>query len=325
MRSHQPRQEFPDDDSRAATPSTLDAFCVTLSHLGFRAEGLIDKGTVERPEDCILVNTAAGIVGVVDGVDGFFPPSVERPMYFDQTGGQFVGSHLNSVMQAASSEDSLRQLVIDGNRALGEILEAAGLDLRESEKVPGAVGVIAKVDRKAEVIHLVCWGDVLALWQNFQGEVFHSRNQVLAHDLEYETVVAELMTKYNGDRSRMWEEYIPILTPARRERVNNPHHDKGFGLFNGQEEFGQMIQEIVLPMDRVHSLMLVGDGFVGRTALRDIDTHATRILSSFREQGLHQILQGVRAEQESQKRTSHVHLPEATAFGMTRTGEDVWG
>lgn len=220
--------------------------------------GLFDQGTVKVPEDIAIARPP--FFCVLDGTSGVFYPGREPTLYGDgKTGGQLSGDIVKSVIESASPNTTLQEVLSLANDLIAKAHVGMGLNLSQPGTLGGVVGVIAKVG--AEQTEIAQWGDCFYHLVTKTGQTFLAENQVFAHDKEMRDVIAQLMIKHHGDRGAMWREFGPLLIEKRNEQINRADQ-LGYGFLCGQPDFIDRINYLTVPTADVSQLTLFTDGFV---------------------------------------------------------------
>lgn len=247
--------------------------------------------------------------GVFDGISGVYLPHEGPKSIHGQTGGQFAVHTLCHVFMGAPISYSPYEILTNANAYLAQEAQVSGLNLTETEFLPSAAFVVAKVsDDQAEIIQ---GGDCLAVWETENGFRGATVNKAYSYEKNLLEIIARLMKKHGGDRKKMWCEFAPILWQQRRQHINV---ENSFALFNGQFNFTKCWQ--VYKIKKLKTLILFSDGLVPFEWTETPELLALGVFPLFKNGGLARILDFSRRAALSNKAETHEDFPEATAIAI---------
>lgn len=257
------------------------------------------------------INGTCLIAGVLDGVSGLYLPSEGPELFNGKSGGQVVCEIVNQIVATAKPEENLEDILFRANAEMRfHFFMRKGVSLERSDLLPGAAFAIAKINR--ESIEIIQGADCIAVWQRRNGRVSFTKNQVFPHELEWRQLIENLLQKYQGDRNKVWEELIPVLSRGRLQRVNQKG---GYALLNGQLHIEECWQRVILLRQEVKTVLLFSDGLIpfSESGKKNL---GKQIMESFRQKGLQGILAKTREVEEIEKEKSHIDHAEASAIAI---------
>lgn len=276
-----------------------------------RVHSHFDSGTATILEDALII--APPFFGVLDGVSGLYHPR-EGPRWFDGvSGGQEIVRIVAAEFLKAQASEPLDHILRKANAAIRQFAEGAGIPLDRSDLLPGAQFVVAKVGDDA--VEMTQCGDSLAVWAFSDGRVGAFLNQTYAHERSLVAILDNLREKHQGDRDRIWEEYLPISARARRERANRGG-DNGYAVLNGQPQGEELWARVTLPRDELSLLLLFTDGLVTLEETNDPAAMAGLILGRYREGGWVSVFKRIRDWEDELKGMRHIDHAEATGVAL---------
>ncbi len=276
---------------------------------------IYEQGTVHDHdrEDLLLLPSLFQepmIFGVLDGVSA---PYVGEPVRYEgKTGGQVVCQIVSETIHRYGPGLPLTPLLAKANIFIRRFAKANGLDLLRSDLLPGATFALARITTAA--IEIIQGGDCLIVWQYTDERIGTTINQAYRHELELRMRFAELLAKHQGNRLETWQEFIPVLSQLRRERVNQKWN--GYALLNGQPAVAKRWEHRFLDRKNVARILLLTDGLYEPYFMPN-DSHLVgrRIITLYESGGLVAVLANSRAAEELEK-SSHIGQAEATGIAI---------
>jgi len=266
-----------------------------------------NQGTTEFSEDGLIIGNP-NFLGVTDGMSAVYLPQKGPKMFHGMTGGQLAS---NIVMREFSQirVSGLAESLERANAKLAVILIDRGYDLTDSAVLPGTCFAVAHLREKE--IDIIQAEDCLAVWETKNGKKSGTRNQAFECEKSLRAKIAELMRKHERNKEKMWQEFLPILVEARRKSVN-----KEFAVLNGQQDFEEHWQRIVLNTEELKTMILFTDGFVDFCWTENPEDLAKRLIGYYKVSGLWGILEETREANIANRFSSHEVFPEATALSI---------
>ncbi|MDP3948017.1 MAG: hypothetical protein Q8Q41_05010 [bacterium] len=298
---------------------------------------LYDQGSSQYREDGLYAGTR--IFGVADGVSAPYN-KWNPPMLFDgQTGGEMVARVFERKLALTDRDGfagyglaGLPNMARDVNFVVGEIQKGRGLSLDCPEDLAGATFAMVWVtEHEVEIIQA---GDCFALWVTTGGGVGITTNQVRRHDTAMNALILNIQREIAAERgldlesvddqrrgeirTEMWRQFYEPLKAARREDVNNPKSQRGYGLLNGQLALEQMWFHGALPRAMLKTVLLFSDGMVPWERMKDQPevAIAKEVYQTFTSGGLSKVLGVARGIEEATKASSYANAAEATAISI---------
>ena len=272
---------------------------------------IYSQGSARIPEDGIVFQPP-NFYGVIDGISGIYLPYEEPRLFDGRTGGQLVSHVISRAFGSSLAEDSLEEIIRRANTLIYKLSNANGLSIIESEFLPSAAFVTAKIAEKS--IDILQGGDSLAVWLMKDGTTGATSNKTFDYEKGLLDTIALLMEKHKHDRQKMWEEFRPILIGKRRTSINTTQG--GFALINGQEEVENFWQKVILQREEVMLLILFSDGFVPFEWTRDEESLAKKVVHLYQGGGMYAVLEETRQIAKRKKFSSHEDYAEATAVAI---------
>jgi len=270
---------------------------------------LHDQGTADASEDGLIFYPPR-LFGVTDGVSGVYLPEEDPKLFDGKTGGQLTSQTICAFVFDMFDKDLATPLK-HANIKLSEYIIANHVNVEDSAFAPGACFVVARIDN--EEIEIIQGGDCMAVWEYRNGEVMGIAHQNYQYEQFLLDTIEELMKKHNGDKSKMWAEFRPILIEKRRAYYNKPD---GICILNGQPTFAEFWQQGMIGRISLKTLLLFSDGFVDFLWTESADGLATRVMDYYRQGGLQSVLSETREWADQKISKTHEDYQEATAIAI---------
>ncbi len=279
-------------------------------------EAISSQGTAERQEDGLIL-IPPGVFGVFDGFSAPYS-DMHPPTLFDRmSGGEMVREVVLRTFYSATSHSSLRELILEANRIVGETQIARGIPIDRADLLAGASFVFVRIG--SESVEIIQAGDCLAVCAYTSSEIGVTKNQVYFHEIEALRAIAELMDKHRGDRGKMWVDFVPVLSSLRQRDINQRSIKTGYAALNGQPALRECWQETRVSTAGLRLLLLFSDGLVSfpETAGGRNTAMAKRLVSDYKERGLGYILRERRKQEEKDAERAYIARAEATAIAIS--------
>jgi len=277
-----------------------------------RIETIYSQGTAERQEDgCVVYNPFFGVV------DGFSASASFRSIRFKESSGETITKLILEIFRSAYSDKTnsdLEKIILQANYNVRELQKALRILMGRADQLAGASFVFVKIGE--ETIEIIQGGDCFAVWSYGSGECGATKNQAYLHVAANLQTVAALMEKNNGDRIKMWREFLPILSSRRKRDINNPDIESGYAVLNGQPAVARCWQRLEIPVAGLQFLLLLSDGFNPYYAESAEETRmAGRLIFDYGKVGLGGILE-IKRRAERENKLSYTDQEEATALAV---------
>ena len=279
-----------------------------------KVQKLFDQGDAKVIEDGSFL--CQPFFGVLDGVSPSYTPKEGPKKYHGLSGGQTVVEIVTNTFSSSypirdlSDLDSLLQ---KANEEVRKWALLPNLPIEQTDKLPATALAVVFVGEKA--IEIVIAGDCVAIWQMKDGKTGASENRTFFSEKEQEDKFAKLMRKYDGNRQKCWEEFIPFQDWSYRT-YRNKLVSNGFGVLNGQPEFFLLLQRFRLPKEEIKTLILATDGFVPMEMTKNSDLLSKKVLEIYALGGLPKLLSDTRSAEKAKHGTSWTTDREATAIAI---------
>lgn len=278
----------------------------------WRILALFDKGDAKYQEDFLILSNP--FFGVLDGVSAIYDPAVGPKIYHNQyTGAQMVGRIVCSVFANAAETESLERLMYQANQNVRNFALQNALPTDDASRLPGVAFAITKIS--SQWIEIIQGGDCFAVWVKTSGKIGCTPNQCLLGERQGQNVFRKLMAKYQGDRTRAWQDYVPHFAARQKELANNPLVG-GLALLNGQDTVFTSARRWTFHREEIRLLLLFTDGVIPFPDTENAERLGKMVINRFREGGLLGILHHARKYESNNKKDSHVDHAEASAIGI---------
>lgn len=276
-----------------------------------RIEALYDQGTAKHQEDGFVVNPPFFSV-----VDAFSPPYVPDASALPRHGneaskGEITRQLILEKLYSAHPSSALGAIILRANERIALFQNPS---LIRTDLLAAACFVFVKIGK--ETIEIIQGGDCLAVWRYNSGEYGATKNQAYPHVSANLQTITALMEKNNDDRTKMWQEFLPILSSRRLRDINNPDIESGYAVLNGQPAIARCWQRLEIPRNRLELMILFSNGL-----LKPYDESvyeirmARRIIRDYEYGRLSRLLERKRQE-EKNKQGSHIDHEEVTAVAL---------
>lgn len=275
--------------------------------LEMKTEILYDQGSATHAEDTAIFHPPF-FYGVADGVSGIYHPTSGPKLLNGKTGGQVVVSLLSRTLATATPDTSFLEVLCAANAAVMESnAEEMELSPDEPECLPAAAFAIARIG-SANSVELMQGGDSLAVWRNRDGTVGATPNPMFNYESELNTNSRRLLESGKSVR-KMWQKHLPFYARKRRKAL-----EQGCSVISGLLNAKQHWRRFMFPNEKLSLLILFTDGLVTLEETRKPRALAKRILSSYDQGGLGNVLKETRAALKEVK--TYEKRPEATAIAI---------
>jgi hypothetical protein len=273
---------------------------------------LYEQGSPLIAEDT-MVFQPPDYFGAVDGVSGIYLPEEGPRLFGAKSGGQLASAVISHAFASVSEGESLTGILRAATTMLRGICKKNGLSMEQSELLPSASFVVARVTK--EYVSLIQGGDSLAVWQLRNGTIGATPNRVFSFEEYLLHNFARLMKKHRGDRQKAWQDFRPTLKKMRRDCFNTARG--GFAILNGQFEFEDYWQEFKFRRNEISTLILFSDGLVPFEWTKVVDKLAEKVTKLYQgTEGLQRVLKATRKIAGKKRHQSHEDYPEATAVAI---------
>ena len=277
-----------------------------------KVQKLFDQGDAKIIEDGSFM--CYPFFGVLDGVSPSYTPKEGPKKYCRLSGGQMVVEIVANTFSLLSKKFlDLDFTLQKANDAVRKWALLPNLPIEQTDKLPATALAVAFIEE--EFINIIIAGDCIAIWQMKDGKTGASENRTFFSEKEQEDKFAELMRKYDGNRQKCWEEFIPFQDWSYRT-YRNKLVPNGFGVLNGQPEFCQLLQRYCFFKEEIKTLILATDGFVPMEMTKNSDLLSKKVLESYALGGLPKLLSDTRLAEKAKHGTSWTTDREATAIAI---------
>lgn len=275
-----------------------------------RVQAVYDQGTADHQEDGFGVHFP--FLVIADGLSAPYSPGRPPVLSEGMSGGEMVRETILRMLYSSTRNSSLERIILHANEIVGEIQRNRGIPLDNAGLLAGAAFVFARIG--TETIEIIQGGDCLAVWSYDSGRFGATRNQAYPHCSANLKIIATLMQKQNGNRGKMWEDFLPILSDRRQMDMNNQMSVSGFAVLNGQPTITKCWQKLEIPVAGLRLLLLFTDGLLTPyDESANEMSMAQRLIADYQELGLEGML-GKKRLEESKRQLSYTDQEEATAI-----------
>ncbi len=296
-----------------------------------RIECLYSQGSAPYREDGLVATR--NLFGVLDGVSAPYAPKYPIKKFNGMSGGEMV-SRLCERICHIQPDMNLQLLIHLLNEAVGNEQQFGGVSRDDAGELAGATFAFAQIEE--QMITVLQTGDCLAVIEIKSGELVVTPNQVRHHDEQMTAQIEYIQRQVAQDLFGMLPEKVPedkrgkvrdemlnrfyeTLQSARREAVNKPGRQQGYGLLNGQPELQYFLWEKSFWHNGVSTIILLSDGIVPWTIMRSAHDEAIGhiVFNEFRNNGLAGLLLRARGIEAQNADTAYLdHAAEATAVAI---------
>lgn len=269
---------------------------------------LYSQGTAVDQEDGFIINEP--FFGVVDGFSPPYSPTNPKILFNGLSGGEMVRRQIQSVFYSAHPLVPLDQLLLLANDKIRLTQAQYGIYNDNPGLLAGASFVFAKIEQ--EIIQIIQGGDCLAVWLLSSGEINSTDNQAYAHVTDNLNTIKKLMKRNQGNRRKMWDEFLPILSERRNQDCNRPT-EKGYAVLNGDPTVEQYWQTIIVPTEEVEKMILFSDGLIQYEETADMNRLSGNLLQAYSMSGIKDLLDRKRLQEIARSQDSYVSHEEVTA------------
>ncbi len=272
---------------------------------------LYDPGTAKVREDKFVA--APPFFAVFDGASGLYHPDTGPQKFDGVAGGQKAVELAVEAVKNAPSSDSIEDVALRINEALRKFIKANALDPAHPENLPGMEFAAAKVSDAG--IDIIQGGDTFAVWVKKDGRSGATPNQNYSYEKALIELLQPLIEKHKGDGKAYWQEYLPLIAKARRERANKGGA-KDYVVLNGDPAVEKVWNKIAFAPGDLQKLFLFTDGFVDFPETRDEKTMAALIAETYAQGGFSKLLSRIREIETHELKKRHIDHAEATAIAI---------
>ena len=287
----------------------------------------------DQAEDRVVIAHGGGIAGVFDGVSGLYHPA-EGPRRFgarnQYSGGQLVGAIVKNSIARSDTSRSLPEILTEANRevrrALTQLLPP-GASPVDTPAVTGAVWKRHLTPDGVPTLQIATWGDSFALVVFRNGTMHLTENQTEGVDRTVfgirDNITRRITDNYrlpitDQVRNQIWSEYIPLYRAVVDSKIHQPG---GYGMLNGDTDFPAYVQHMNVPIEEIDTVLCCTDGVLVGDSRESPQSLGKRLVDSFREGGIGELLATTRRAQEQEAQNARLlspTFPEATVVSACR-------
>ncbi|TNJ60495.1 protein phosphatase 2C domain-containing protein [Paenibacillus hemerocallicola] len=209
------------------------------------------KGEQPLNEDALVLNSLAGLFGVLDGATSL-TPYVNRN---NETGGYIAANLLKAHFERLSGPTDVRGELLEANRKLRAEMAEQGIDVDRKERLWSAAAAVVQIHE--HTVSFAQAGDCMLLAVYRDGTVRPLTRPQLSH------IDSVTLAKWQEGRERGLETkqqlraYIYETIKANRERSNTPD---GYSVINGEEAASHYVEYGTVNRIRLQHLVMLSDG-----------------------------------------------------------------
>ncbi|MBY9079772.1 protein phosphatase 2C domain-containing protein [Paenibacillus sp. HN-1] len=211
------------------------------------------QGTGVWNEDALIVHKAAHLYGVADGATSLVP--FRGPE--GETGGRMASQLLKRYFEEIDPADerSLEYLIREGNRLLGEVMTASGIQMDEKDQLWTSGAAIVRI--REHYIEYVQAGDCMIMAAYADGSIRAITRDHVAHiDQEAKRIWRQAIRRGIKSKDELWELVKPQIV-QNKAKMNTDH---GYSVLNGRPEAEHYIEYGKINRIQLTGLLLHTDG-----------------------------------------------------------------